>query len=42
MEQTEKAPAPPKRCIGGTTDQGKNSKVAYRTTKSPLKMKKNN
>lgn len=39
MGTTEKIPAPDKR-IGGTADKGKNSRIDYKSVKSPLKMKK--
>lgn len=35
---TKKKPCAPKKVVGGTTDQGKNSKVDWKSSKSPLTM----
>lgn len=42
MKTHKEALSPPRKSIGGTTSQGKNSKVDYKTTKSTFKMKKSN
>lgn len=40
MAIDKKAPTAPTKKLGGTTNQGKNSKVDYRTAKTKFKMKK--